>query len=230
MKIHESKGIVFILGNASEPDREDELNDWLVNSHFAEVLAPGRFVEATRLGNAAAAGDEGSPRFATIYETQRPDVAAAWKENMSENAERRKQGLITPLSPASSTPQIGAFRRVALHGERAASATGVFAVMIDVAAADWPEFQVWYDEVHIPDILGTGLYHAAVRYENDGPLEDGEPQYLTLYLTDRDDPVAVQRQFEASLQDLRQAPRNFDLTMRFWGSFAVMDSVSRSDC
>lgn len=64
------------------------------------------------------------------------------------------------------------------------------------------EFNKWYNDVHIPDILQSGCYYKAYRYENTRVKED-QPRYAALYLTDRPDPVAAFKEMRSKLK----APR-----------------------
>lgn len=48
------------------------------------------------------------------------------------------------------------------------------------------EFNEWYDNVHIPDILETRCFIKAARYELPNPPE-GKGKYLAVYEIDSDD-------------------------------------------
>jgi len=67
--------------------------------------------------------------------------------------------------------------------------TGVLVVLVscdDPSKVD--EMNQWYNETHIPDILATGCYFSATRYENTR-TRDGDPTYVAIYETDWDDPA-----------------------------------------
>ncbi len=69
--------------------------------------------------------------------------------------------------------------------------TGVLVVLVNNGdSAKDAEFNKWYNEVHIPDVVGTGCYYHATRYENINP-KPGEAKYLALYETDWEDPIAA---------------------------------------
>ena len=89
------------------------------------------------------------------------------------------------------------FRRIgpdfgSLDGSR--QVTGLLAVesrCSDVEReAEWHD---WYNTVHVPDMLGSGLYHTAFRFEIFDRME-GRGHYLALYETDLD-PGAAHRSF-----------------------------------
>lgn len=47
------------------------------------------------------------------------------------------------------------------------------------------DFNQWYNEVHIPDIFATGLYHTVYRYEK-VRYKQGRGRYLAMYETEQD--------------------------------------------
>lgn len=57
------------------------------------------------------------------------------------------------------------------------------------------EFNKWYDEVHLPDLLEVPQITAARRFKLAGPANKNQPdaQYLAVYEIDSDDPEAVRK-------------------------------------
>lgn len=55
------------------------------------------------------------------------------------------------------------------------------------------EWHHWYNTVHVPDMLGSGLYHTAYRFEIANRIE-GRGHYLALYETDLQ-PTEAHRSF-----------------------------------
>jgi len=53
-------------------------------------------------------------------------------------------------------------------------------------AAKEKEFDDWYNDVHLPDVLETPGFIGATRYENSAPKE-GEAKFLALYEIETDD-------------------------------------------
>jgi hypothetical protein len=55
------------------------------------------------------------------------------------------------------------------------------------------EFNKWYDEVHLPDILSAPHFVAAQRYKLAGRPSKSEPeaQYLAIYEIDTDDTASA---------------------------------------
>lgn len=84
-------------------------------------------------------------------------------------------------------------------GER--HTTGVLIALVsceDLSKID--EMNEWYNETHIPDILATGCYFSATRYENTRP-KDGDPTYVAIYETDWEDPAQAFKELRKRTAD-----------------------------
>ena len=81
-----------------------------------------------------------------------------------------------------------------------------------IALTNWAEeakledFYRWYDKTHVPDIIKTGVYHTASRWENSNP-QNGEGRFLALYETDREDPHAAYPECRNRLGDFSVPPQ-----------------------
>jgi hypothetical protein len=66
------------------------------------------------------------------------------------------------------------------------------------------EFNKWYDEVHLPDILSTPQFVAAQRYKLAGPPSKSEPEatYLAIYEIEGDDTRAAMKALGENLSKL----------------------------
>ncbi|MFC1900463.1 hypothetical protein ACFLYN_02605 [Chloroflexota bacterium] len=73
-------------------------------------------------------------------------------------------------------------------------------------AAQEKEFNDWYDNIHLPDVLETPGFTGAVRYENPNPAE-GEAKYLALYQIETDDIDETMKQSGENLGKKREAGR-----------------------
>lgn len=58
----------------------------------------------------------------------------------------------------------------------------VLAVTVDVDPDRDEEFNRWYDEVHVPEVVACEGIHAAWRLRSDDPEQS--PRYVTCYLVD----------------------------------------------
>ena len=68
------------------------------------------------------------------------------------------------------------------------------------------EFNDWYDNIHLSDILETPGFTAAVRYENASPAE-GEAKYLAAYHIETGDIEGFMKQHQEDLAGKREAGR-----------------------
>lgn len=67
--------------------------------------------------------------------------------------------------------------------------TGVLIVLVNnKEPSKEADFNKWYNEVHIPDVLKTRCYYQATRYESIDP-KPGQAKYLAIYETDHEDPI-----------------------------------------
>lgn len=53
----------------------------------------------------------------------------------------------------------------------------VLITSVDVAAGAEDEFNRWYNDVHLPEVLACPGFASATRYE----CTDGQPRYLAIY-------------------------------------------------
>ena len=178
------KGVMFVLASVSDAAQEASFNDWYNGQHLPEVTRPGIFVNATRYVNSGAKGTPEDPRFLAVYETEREDVAQAWKENASHRSEWGAMHPALKVGLAAVYKSIGSTAKPP-KGKRT---SGVLVALTDCAdAKKEAEFNKWYDEMHVPDVLKTGLYWSAQRFIHTDP-KPGQPKYLALYETEGDGP------------------------------------------
>jgi hypothetical protein len=62
------------------------------------------------------------------------------------------------------------------------------------------EFNLWYDETHLRDVVGAGDFWTGIRYRNVVPtLPKGAARYLAIYETDRADVQAAHAEMAAAV-------------------------------
>ncbi len=89
------------------------------------------------------------------------------------------------------------------------------------------EFNKWYDEIHLPDILKTPGYTGATRYENSDPSE-GQPKFLAAYHIETDDIDAVMKANAENVNKLREGGRLTELLeIVSRGLYKEISSVSK---
>ena len=74
---------------------------------------------------------------------------------------------------------------------------------------DEGDFNEWYHDFHLPDMLDMGAFHAAYRYESLDP-EASNGKFLAIYETDLTDPTAAVESIGKVLPELRRRDRMFD--------------------
>ncbi|MEE9285038.1 MAG: DUF4286 family protein [Dehalococcoidia bacterium] len=80
--------------------------------------------------------------------------------------------------------------------------TGVLIVMVNnTEPSKEDEFNKWYNEIHIPDVVGTGFYYHATRFVNTNP-KPGEAKYLAIYETDQEDPIGAFAEMQKQTGDM----------------------------
>lgn len=82
------------------------------------------------------------------------------------------------------------------------------------------EFNYWYNFVHIPDIVATGMFQHPTRYEM---LEPKPPEtfrstarYLTIWETDRVDLNEVVQAYQEAVQGFRRRGRIWPVARQVW--------------
>ena len=107
---------------------------------------------------------------------------------------------------------MGVFKR--LGGEFSAATKPTLGILLVLSncidAAKEQEFNRWYEDVHIPDILDAGGFHTAYRYESLDP-EATKGKYLAIYETDNIDPAKAREKHGAVRADWEQRGRLSDL-------------------
>ena len=88
--------------------------------------------------------------------------------------------------------------------------TGLLMVWGDVPQDREEDFNRWYEEVHIPDILDAGGFHTAYRYESLDPAAT-KAKYLAIYETDNIDPANAREKHAEEHTHWRERGRTSDL-------------------
>ena len=61
------------------------------------------------------------------------------------------------------------------------------------------EFNDWYNQIHIPDIMSTGYIDKATRYELTTAPPEGRGRYLAVYEIESDNIDATMSEFRAKM-------------------------------
>jgi len=86
----------------------------------------------------------------------------------------------------------------------------VLLVMTNCAEGEDAEFNRWYDEVHLPEVLSVPGFVGATRYRIDDVQMPWEPpgthRYLAIYEIDADEPQAALDEFNRRARDFQFSP------------------------
>jgi hypothetical protein len=164
----------FIVVTASDVVRgaEDEFNRWYDEQHLPDFVACPGFLRASRYECLA-----GEPRFYAIYDIEGPDAL--------ETPELKRVWGWGPVAPYVRNSHGRVYRRTFTLESETNDGSGDFLLVTssDVVPGMEAAFDEWYNETHIPEILGCPGFLGASRYE----CIDGEPVFLALYELDRPD-------------------------------------------
>ena len=205
-------GIAFVVSHCSDPAKEEEFNSWYNHIHVPDLTAPGVFRHGIRFVNTDPEPEDG--KYLVTYETTWEDVSKAWEGMQATRAKIREQGRGFPQLRVTG---LDIFKR--LGGEFCAArkpVRGILAVLLNCPdPTKEAAFHRWYEDVHIPDILETGLFHTAYRYESLGLAATiPKGKYLAIYETDASDPGKAAEELTKLRSSWEQRGRLFDGTER----------------
>ncbi len=187
--------LLVALINYVDPATEDKFNFWYNHFHIPDVTAVGVWGHGTRFVNTNPNLKPGDGNYLAIYESQVDDISKVKDETAGKEQKWRDQGRydITNIRRM----MVGYFRRTG--GEFRAKNRPMTGISMVCTNCKDPkrdeEFNRWYEDVHIPDVLNTGLFHAAYRYETAGYIEGTTgPKYLAIYETDAADPAKASQE------------------------------------
>jgi hypothetical protein len=158
----------------TSPEALAEFNRFYSQTHVHEVLAahPG-FVRATRyelLDPDPRGGEHCGPRWLAVYEME--DEAAAEhyiKDNARPWLHRQKYSPWPPARKRAKTAWRMIWRQLAVAGSSAGAPESIFMVGMnippDTDAAGLAEFNTFYTETHVPEVMAYGGYTRGSRFE-----------------------------------------------------------------
>ncbi|MSQ11645.1 MAG: hypothetical protein EXR48_02940 [Dehalococcoidia bacterium] len=197
-------GLLFALTECTDPSKEAEFDDWYHKVHIPDVTSSGVFRQAIRFVNPTAKPGEG--KSLVTYETEHTDVGKLMKELMASAQSMPRERMF----PAMKAVGAGAFKRIG--GEYRARygrpVCGVLCAVTNCEPSREKEFNAWYNDVHLLDILDTKQFHTAYRYESTDPSATGG-KFLAIYETDLD-PFKAAQALAAHAPDWQKRGRVFD--------------------
>ena len=199
-------GLLLAMTNCTEPAKEEEFNYWYNYIHIPDSTGTGVFRNGVRYVNTSPKPGEG--KYVVTLETEWEDVSKAWEAQREIGAKLRERGR---GFPEMQVAKLGVYKRTG--GEYRAAlrpVRGILIVQLDAKdAAREQEFYDWYVDVHIPDILDTGLYHTAYFYESLDSQQSGS-KYLALFESDHGDPSKAANEISKVNANWEQRGRRSD--------------------
>jgi predicted phosphoadenosine phosphosulfate sulfurtransferase len=169
MASESGSGLLVVWTDVAQ-EFEDEFNRWYDTEHVPQLLAVPGFLSGRRYQAV-----EGKPRYIAIYELADENV-------LKSDAFRQVRDNPTPWSqkiiPHFRNTQVGGFRQIFSYGERPAKdAEFVVTVRLNTSEDHEQEFNAWYNEDHVPALVGVPGVYCARRYV----AVKGDPKYLAVY-------------------------------------------------
>lgn len=182
--------IALVSSRPSDFGREAEWNDWYDEVHLPATLeASGAWV-ATRWETI-----DRPPGFSTpvgfthvaIYEFEVERGAAQLLEII--DGPRTAGG---PIHPSHTIIDVDVLTPLGRWADKTEPSTGLTGQVIAYVGTNDPtreaEWHAWYDDVHAPDMMGSGAFSNTTRWVRTAPARFG-PNFLTIYDVE-DKPVA----------------------------------------
>jgi hypothetical protein len=214
------------LNECGDPAKRDEFNDWYNRTHLADVVAAGWATHALRYARADDHHEPGD--HLAIYEMAGDDLDAALAIMARAGQQWVQEGRI---HPALKSVGRGNWRSTAGRFPTKKSgpenAGGIMMLQCRCREAGREaELARWYETVHIPDVLETGLFHTAYRFDA-ASQEPGQGTSAVIYETDLDPADAARRLREEHRERWVAAGRMNDLLEITWrGRFRRVARVS----
>lgn len=170
--------IRLVLAEATDPAQLDDLRRWF-RIHLPEMLEADVITHALLYERAEPSDDQA--RFLAIYELTGDDPNSATARYTAFVDALQARGHIHPARRAVRRTTWRRTGRERFPAAESGSPGGIFVVESHCTAPDREaEFNRWYDEVHFPDFIGTGLFSAAYRFTAADPQHTGGT-YLAIY-------------------------------------------------
>lgn len=173
--------ILLAYTRCNQPAREEEWSAWYDESHLPDMLAAGAdVVSRFELTNKPVPGmpSIGFSHVA-LYEFRGAGAEERLEATLEQDAELRRLGKIHPSHCVISVDTLRAHR-----GRKVDPSPDVRGLIFVNVMCNDPsreaEWDAWYDEQHLPDIMATGAFAAGSRWLRCTPARFG-PNHVTLY-------------------------------------------------
>lgn len=211
--------IYWALNELTDMSRADEFNKWYHRIHIPDCTHNVVYSYASRFINPEAG--EGEGYSLVIYEIHKDmDLFEAW-DAMGKAPRAGQPGREFEARRSLGT---GVYRKIGgeYRSRYNRPVHGVYGVVANCVPGREDEFNAWYEDVHMPDILETGMFHTGYRYEciDVSKLRGAEGgRYLAIYETDLDADKAVHgmQYFRDRWQEAGRLSDAIQVVRRFYG-------------
>jgi hypothetical protein len=152
------------------PEYEAEFNDWYDREHVPQLLNVTGFQTAWRYQ-----AIEGKPNYLAVYQLADEN---ALKSDGFRSVRENPTAWTRRITAQFRNTQRGVFRRIFSHGTQPSKdAEFVLTVRLNTPADQEQAFNAWYNEDHVPALVGVPGVYCARRYL----AVEGDPRYLAVY-------------------------------------------------
>jgi len=194
----------------NEPAREAEWSAWYDESHLPELLQAG--ADVVSRFELIQKPVPGMPSIGfshvALYDFRGPDAEQRLEATLRREAEIRRQGKLHPNHCVMNIDTLRSFRGYRIDSSPDVRGLVFVSVMCNDPSRE-DEWNSWYDDEHLPDMMSTGAFAAASRWLRREPARYG-PNDLTFYdITECDVEEAIEISAQA-LSKLAAASRKLD--------------------
>jgi len=208
------EAVRLTLTTCTDRTHEAGFNTWYDRVHLPDILGGGVATHATRFADADP--ESANPAYLALYELSGLDLEQIHRRfadlvqrlqrdgRMLGDLQIVRRSMWRRLGGKFTTDRTGRVRT-----------TGLFIIESSCSAPDRErDFNEWYERIHIPDLLGTGLFHTAHRFQTMAGQSGGK--YLAIYETDGDPLDAVNEFSRSHRPQLKAAGRLSEIIDITW--------------
>src|SRR5581483_6379663 len=151
-------------------EAEAEFNEWYNSEHILQLLGVKGFLSGRRYLVV-----DGKPKYAAIYQLADENVM---KSDVFRQVRENPTQWIRRMVPLFRNTQRDVFKQIFSYGERPQNdAEFVLTVRLNTPSEHEQDFTTWYNEDHLPALVGVPGVYCARRYV----AVEGDPKFLAVY-------------------------------------------------
>jgi hypothetical protein len=161
---------LLVIWTDVAPEYEAEFNEWYDKEHVPQLLTVPGILTGRRYQAV-----EGKPKYIAMYEMADENV---WESAAFREVREKPTDWSRKMIPQFRNTQRGIFKQIFAYGD-CTTKTAQFAltVRLNTPQDHEKDFNTWYDEDHVPALVGVPGVFCARRYH----AVDGDPKYLAIY-------------------------------------------------